>query len=59
MKVLVKNQEVLLCCGGKACPVVKKDTPETIEIKDDFGGKVKLTLDQAQQLPDALKELKL
>ena len=59
MKVLVENKEVLLCCGGKACPVVKKTTPQTIEIKDDFGGKVELTLDQAQQLPEALKELKL
>jgi hypothetical protein len=59
MKILVENQEVLLCCGGKACPVIKKTKPDTIEITDDFGGKVQLTAAQAEQLPEALKELKV
>jgi carbamate kinase len=57
MKVTIPKQEVLLCCGGKGCPVVKKGNSNTIEIEDDFGGKVTLTLSEAAQLPEALKEL--
>ncbi len=59
MKVKIKNKEVLLCCGGKACPTVKKTSPKTIEIADDFGGKVILTPEQAKQLPEALQELEV
>tara|TARA_R100000808_G_C2152693_1_gene162301 strand:- start:1529 stop:1714 length:186 start_codon:yes stop_codon:yes gene_type:complete len=59
MKITKANQEVLLCCGGKGCPAVKKTKPQTIEITDDFGGKVTLTVEEASQLPAALKELKV
>ena len=59
MKIKVPKQEVLLCCGGKGCPSVKKGNRKTIEISDDFGGKVKLTLEEAVQLPAALKELNI
>jgi hypothetical protein len=37
-----------MCCGGKKCPVVTIEG-EDWTIKDDFGGKVKLTKDQVKE----------
>lgn len=45
----MKKEIVLRCCGGKKCPIVTFNK-KSITIKDDFGGKVKLTIDQFNML---------
>lgn len=44
---------VMLCCGGKACPVVSQDGG-IITIIDDDGGSIKITAEQARAIPEAL-----
>jgi len=53
----MKNNEIRLCCGGKGCPIVKKVNAQTVEIKDDAGNRVTLSINEAKLLPKALKEL--
>lgn len=52
MKFLDENT-VLLCKKGSCCPKVEFDS-DGISISDDFGGKVKLTFDEAKMLKDLL-----
>ena len=49
----ISDNEIMLCCGGKACPVVSQDG-DSITIMDDDGGSVKLTVEQARAIPEAL-----
>jgi hypothetical protein len=46
-------------CGDKKCCPVLKFNKKTITLKDDFGGKVKLTNRQAVLLRDNLAQLGL
>ena len=41
----------------KKCPVVRDVGDEKIEIKDDYGNSIVITKDQAQLIPQALKQL--
>ena len=55
----MKRESIVLCCGGRGCPVVTAvgdENPEVI-ITDDFGGKVTLKNEEAKLLIDALKKL--
>ena len=53
----MKTTEIKLCCGGKGCPVVKKEDAKTIKIKDDYGNTVTLNAKEAKLLKNALEEL--
>lgn len=44
---------VMLCCGGKACPIVSQDG-DVVTIIDDDGGSIKITAEQARSIPEAL-----
>ena len=52
-----KGNDVILCCNGVKCPVVRDAGNEKIEIKDDYGNSIVITKDQAQLIPQALKQL--
>jgi hypothetical protein len=56
MKIKVQNRSVLLCCGKEKCPSVTKKK-DFFEIKDDFGGEVKLNKEQVLILSKAISEL--
>ena len=47
-------KKITLFCGDKKCCPVVKFNKKTITLTDDFGGKVKLTNDQAKALRNAL-----
>lgn len=42
-------KKVLMCGGARCCPTLTINK-KSIGLKDDFGGKVKLTKDQAKLL---------
>ena len=46
------------CCRGRssACPEIHIEN-DTIEIKDDFGSTVKMTIDQFRDLEDTISEV--
>ena len=52
-----KGNDVILCCNGVKCPVVRDVGNEKIQIKDDDGNKIVITKEQANLIPDALKQL--
>lgn len=45
--------EVLLCCGGKGCPVLVKDD-DRVKIKDDFGNEINISVDEARLITEAI-----
>ena len=53
----IENDSVLLCCGKERCPSVRKSEENLFEIKDDFGGDVKLNKDQIALLSEAVIKL--
>jgi hypothetical protein len=53
----IQNDSILLCCGKERCPSVKKSEKDFYEIKDDFGGDVKLNKDQISLLSEAINKL--
>jgi|SaaInlStandDraft_2_1057019.scaffolds.fasta_scaffold125701_2 hypothetical protein len=52
-----QGNDVILCCNGVKCPVVRDVGNEKIQIKDDDGNKIVITKEQANLIPDALKQL--
>lgn len=48
------NDAVILCCGSKRCPEVTLDAQDKIQIKDDDGAVVTMSLEQAKLIPQAL-----
>ena len=55
----IKENQVLLCCGGKACPVLSDLEDGMIKIEDDFGGSIKIKKEQALLVHDAIKKLSM
>ena len=49
------NGEVLLCCGGKGCPVLRKDQSDRVKIKDDFGNEIDISLEEAKLIAEAVE----
>jgi len=49
-------KKVTLYCGGKKCCPIVTFNKKSINIKDDFGGKVKLTNEQTLALIDQLSQ---
>ena len=47
--------EVLLCCGGKGCPVLKQTDNDRVSIKDDFGNEIDISLDEAKLIAEAIE----
>lgn len=48
---------VVLCCNGKACPVLSVNEDNQIVIEDDYGNHIKITKEQAELIPQAITEL--
>lgn len=51
-----ENGRVTMCCGGKKCPVLAKNS-EWITIKDDFGNEVKIPRSQQHAFVEAVGRL--
>ncbi len=51
------NGGVVLCCGKAKCPVVNLENDEQLSITDDYGNKVKMDIDQAKLLKQAIDQL--
>jgi len=49
------NGEVLLCCGGKGCPVLVKDDQDRVKITDDYGNQIDISLDEARLIAEAVE----
>jgi len=58
MNIKIENSNsVLLCCGKKGCPSLRKKRGYYL-IKDDFGNEIKLEKEHLEAIPEALKALK-
>ena len=55
----LKENQILICCGGKACPVLSDMEDGMIKIEDDFGGSIKIKKEQALLIDNALKKLSM
>jgi len=53
----LKDNQVLLCCGGKACPVLSNLEDGMVKIDDDFGGSITIKKEQALLVHNAVKKL--
>lgn len=53
----LKNNQVILCCGSKKCPILSKKPDGMIEITDDFGGKILIKEEQAKLINGALDKV--
>lgn len=53
----IKNNQVILCCGGKACPVLSDLKDGMIKIEDDFGGSITIKKEQALLVNEAVRKL--
>jgi len=51
------NGGVVLCCGKAKCPVVNLEDEKQLSITDDDGNKVKMDIDQAKLLTQAIEQL--
>ena len=56
-RLILKNEQVMLCRGKACCPKVKKISEGKVLITDDEGNKIVLTNEQALMLPEALEVL--
>ena len=52
----MSKKSILLCCGGKACPVLSLEGNK-VRITDDYGKSIIMEVDQAKMVSDALKKL--
>jgi len=52
----IKNNTVILCCGGKGCPELKIVNDQVV-IKDDDGKTIKISKEEANLIPAAIKKL--
>jgi len=55
-KQLQKNKDgaIVLCCGGKGCPTLKKDNG-MVKITDDLGNTIQITTGEAKLIAQAIK----
>ena len=52
-----KNNQILLCCGGKGCPRLSRLDNGMIKIDDDFGGSITIKADEALLVGKAVDQL--
>jgi hypothetical protein len=59
MNLKKDGESILLCCGKRRCPALKKSSSKKghYDLKDDFGGSVSLTREQILIIKDAVKQL--
>jgi len=58
MDIRREGNVVALCCGRKRCPeLTKAKKGNYYDLKDDFGGAVRLTKEQLLLIGRAVKEL--
>lgn len=54
------NRSIILCGRGRCCPKITHHNPEKenyITISDDYNGIVKLSIEEAQDLKEAISKL--
>ena len=51
------GDSIVLCCRRKKCPKIIKAGKNHVQITDDDGNTVKITVEQAGLIGDALTEL--
>lgn len=52
------NGDAVILCGGKACcPELNFNDAGEVEIKDDYGNKVRMSKDQAKLINKAIDKL--
>ena len=52
-----KNNQILLCCGKKGCPILSKQKNGMIQIKDDHGSSILIKEEEARLIHGALNKL--
>lgn len=57
LKYNSKQDSVLLCCGGKACPEIYAKGKSLVQIRDDKGFVITISKEQAKLIPEALEVL--
>ena len=53
----VGPNKLMLCGGKRCCPTIELGENGTVEIVDDFGGKVRMNIEQAKLITQALEQL--
>jgi hypothetical protein len=56
MQILSQNSVKLCPCNQSGCPTIEKNG-EDIKITDDYGDSVKMTLEEAKEMVEALAYL--
>jgi len=57
-KFQTQGKDIILCCNGKGgCPKLRKLSNGNVRIKDDYGNIIIITIEEAQLIHEALKEL--
>ena len=56
-KLKREGDSILLFCRKKKCPKINKHGENHVRITDDDGNTVKITIEQAELIGDALKHL--
>ena len=56
-KLEQRNGEIILCCGRRGCPRIKKLNSDKVQITDDFGNTVVLEKKQALLITQAITQL--
>ena len=59
MSILNRNSsgEVILCCGGKGCPTLKR-VEDRVKIKDDDGNSIDISIGEAELIAKAIEQEK-
>jgi hypothetical protein len=53
----VGPNKLMLCGGKRCCPTIELGEDGIVEIVDDFGGKVRMNVEQAELITQALVQL--
>lgn len=49
------NGDIILCCGGKGCPTLNVEG-DSVNIKDDHGGEIKISIGEAKLIKQAIDQ---
>ena len=52
-----EGNKIFMCCGKANCPNVQFDEDGLIEISDDYGNKVKMEVEEASLISNAVNQL--
>ena len=56
MNIKIQSQNnILLCCGKKGCPSIKREDANSYILTDDLGGQIKLNAEELKAIPEAIE----